>query len=109
MKLTRVILLALAFAIPFASTTLASAAGEEAGDTRRLKKPAKKKGARRPRRVKTRKRAKTPRSNSHHALEERNPGWSQLFAKSPRDRIPGVFHFWESQRAQRPEVNVLVG
>jgi hypothetical protein len=43
MKLTRVILLALAFAIPFASTTLASAAdeGAAAGDT---EKPAKKKG-----------------------------------------------------------------
>ena len=43
MKLTRVILLALAFAIPFASTTLASAADEPAaaGDT---EKPAKKKG-----------------------------------------------------------------
>jgi hypothetical protein len=42
MKLTRVILLALAFAIPFASTTLASAANEPAGDT--TEKPAKKKG-----------------------------------------------------------------
>ncbi|MGD0835724.1 MAG: hypothetical protein ABSB49_03660 [Polyangia bacterium] len=43
MKLTRVILLALAFAIPFASTSLASAADEKApsGDT---EKPAKKKG-----------------------------------------------------------------
>ena len=42
MKLTRVILLALAFAIPFASTQLASAADEApAGDT---EKPAKKKG-----------------------------------------------------------------
>lgn len=42
MKLTRVILLALAFAIPFASTTLASAADEgAAGET---EKPAKKKG-----------------------------------------------------------------
>jgi hypothetical protein len=41
MKLTRVILLALAFAIPFASTTLASAADEPAADTA---KPAKKKG-----------------------------------------------------------------
>jgi hypothetical protein len=44
MKLTRVILLALAFAIPFASTTLASAADEApAGDTGE-KKAAKKKG-----------------------------------------------------------------
>jgi len=42
MKLTRVILLALAFAIPFASTTLASAADEPAADTG--SKPAKKKG-----------------------------------------------------------------
>jgi len=42
MKLTRVILLALAFAIPFASTTLASAGDEPAGDTGD-KKPAKKK------------------------------------------------------------------
>jgi hypothetical protein len=42
MKLTRVILLALAFAIPLASTTLASAADEPAGDTG--EKPAKKKG-----------------------------------------------------------------
>jgi hypothetical protein len=42
MKLTRVILLALAFAIPFASTTLASAGDEAAaGET---EKPAKKKG-----------------------------------------------------------------
>jgi hypothetical protein len=42
MKLTRIILLALAFAIPFASTTLASAADEAgASDT---EKPAKKKG-----------------------------------------------------------------
>ena len=42
MKLTRVILLALAFAIPFASTTLASAGEEKAaGET---EKPAKKKG-----------------------------------------------------------------
>ena len=42
MKLTRVILLALAFAIPFASTTIASAADEKpAGET---EKPAKKKG-----------------------------------------------------------------
>ncbi len=42
MKLTRVILLALAFAIPFASTSLASAGDEgAAGDTA---KPAKKKG-----------------------------------------------------------------
>ena len=41
MKLTRVILLALAFAIPFASTTLASAADEPAADTG--EKPAKKK------------------------------------------------------------------
>lgn len=42
MKLTRVILLALAFAIPFGSTQLASAADEApAGDT---EKPAKKKG-----------------------------------------------------------------
>jgi hypothetical protein len=42
MKLIRVILVALAFAIPFASTTLASAADEApAGDT---EKPAKKKG-----------------------------------------------------------------
>jgi hypothetical protein len=39
MKLTRVVLLALAFAIPFASTTVASAADEApAGDT---DKPAK--------------------------------------------------------------------
>jgi hypothetical protein len=42
MKLTRVILLALAFAIPFASTTLASA-GDEAA-TEKTEKPAKKKG-----------------------------------------------------------------
>ena len=42
MKLTRVILLALAFAIPFASTTLASA-GEEAA-AEKTEKPAKKKG-----------------------------------------------------------------
>jgi hypothetical protein len=42
MKLTRVILLALAFAIPFASTQVASAADEPAGDTG--EKPAKKKG-----------------------------------------------------------------
>ena len=42
MKLTRVILLALAFAIPFASTQLASAADEPAADTG--SKPAKKKG-----------------------------------------------------------------
>ena len=43
MKLTRVIFLALAFAIPFASTQLASAAdeGAAAGET---EKPAKKKG-----------------------------------------------------------------
>jgi hypothetical protein len=42
MKLTRVILLALAFAIPFASTTLASAQDEApAAET---EKPAKKKG-----------------------------------------------------------------
>ena len=42
MKLTRVILLALAFAIPFASTSLASAGDEKAAtDT---EKPAKKKG-----------------------------------------------------------------
>ncbi len=42
MKLTRVILLALAFAIPFASTTIASAGDEgAAGET---EKPAKKKG-----------------------------------------------------------------
>jgi hypothetical protein len=42
MKLTRVILLALAFAIPLASTTLASAGDEgAAGET---EKPAKKKG-----------------------------------------------------------------
>ena len=39
MKLTRVILLALAFAIPFASTQLASAADEApAGDTDKLAK-----------------------------------------------------------------------
>ena len=43
MKLTRVILLALAFAVPFATTTLASAGDEPAGDTGD-KKPAKKKG-----------------------------------------------------------------
>ena len=42
MKLTRVILLALAFAIPFASTTLASAGEEPA--TAKTEKPAKKKG-----------------------------------------------------------------
>jgi hypothetical protein len=42
MKLTRVILLALAFAIPFASTQLASAADE--GATGETEKPAKKKG-----------------------------------------------------------------
>ena len=42
MKLTRVILLALAFAIPFASTTLASA-GDEAA-TEKTEKPAKQKG-----------------------------------------------------------------
>jgi hypothetical protein len=42
MKLTRVILLALAFAIPFASTTLASAGEEPA--TEKTEKPAKKKG-----------------------------------------------------------------
>jgi hypothetical protein len=42
MKLTRVILLALAFAIPFASTTVASA-GDEAAATE-TEKPAKKKG-----------------------------------------------------------------
>ena len=42
MKLTRVILLALAFAIPFASTTLASAADDEA--PAETAKPAKKKG-----------------------------------------------------------------
>ena len=42
MKLTRIILLSLAFAIPFASTQLASAADEApSGDT---EKPAKKKG-----------------------------------------------------------------
>jgi hypothetical protein len=42
MKLTRVILLALAFAIPLASTTLASAEEDKAaGET---EKPAKKKG-----------------------------------------------------------------
>jgi hypothetical protein len=43
MKLTRVILLAFAFAIPFASTTLASAGDDKAaaGET---EKPAKKKG-----------------------------------------------------------------
>jgi hypothetical protein len=42
MKLTRVILLALAFAIPFASTTVARAGDEApAGET---EKPAKKKG-----------------------------------------------------------------
>jgi hypothetical protein len=43
MKLTRMILLAIAFAIPFASTQLASAADETApaGET---EKPAKKKG-----------------------------------------------------------------
>ncbi len=43
MKLTRVILLALAFAIPFASTTLASAGDEPAGEA--AEKPAKKKKA----------------------------------------------------------------
>jgi hypothetical protein len=43
MKLTRVILLALAFAIPFASTTLASAADEPAAGEK-AEKPAKKKG-----------------------------------------------------------------
>jgi len=42
MKLTRVILLALAFAIPFASTTLASAEDEPAAE--KTEKPAKKKG-----------------------------------------------------------------
>ena len=42
MKLTRVILLALAFAVPFASTTLASAQDEEA--PAKTEKPAKKKG-----------------------------------------------------------------
>jgi hypothetical protein len=42
MKLTRVILLALAFAIPFASTTLASAGEEKAAAEG--EKPAKKKG-----------------------------------------------------------------
>ena len=43
MKLTRIVLLALAFAIPFASAQLASAAdeGAPAGET---EKPAKKKG-----------------------------------------------------------------
>lgn len=43
MKLTRVILLALAFAIPLASTTLASAADEK-GASGETEKPAKKKG-----------------------------------------------------------------
>jgi hypothetical protein len=43
MKLTRVILLALAFAIPFASTSLASA-GEEKAAAAEGEKPAKKKG-----------------------------------------------------------------
>jgi hypothetical protein len=43
MKLTRVIFLALAFAIPFASTTLASAADEGAAPAE-TEKPAKKKG-----------------------------------------------------------------
>ena len=42
MKLTRVILLALAFAIPFATTTLASAGEDEAAG--QTDKPAKKKG-----------------------------------------------------------------
>lgn len=44
MKLTRVILLALAFAIPFASTTIASAADEAPAGETGEKKPAKKKG-----------------------------------------------------------------
>ena len=42
MKLTRVILLAFAFAIPFATTTLASAGDEAAVE--KTEKPAKKKG-----------------------------------------------------------------
>jgi hypothetical protein len=42
MKLTRVILLALAFAIPFATTSLASAGDEAAAG--QTDKPAKKKG-----------------------------------------------------------------
>ena len=42
MKLTRVILLALAFAIPFASTTIASAGDDSAASD--TEKPAKKKG-----------------------------------------------------------------
>ena len=43
MKLTRIVLLALAFAIPFASAQLASAA-EEGAPTGETEKPAKKKG-----------------------------------------------------------------
>lgn len=44
MKLTRIVLLALAFAIPFASAQLASAAEEAPAPAGETEKPAKKKG-----------------------------------------------------------------